>query len=229
MNARHRLVPIASAALVLAACATGGTEPAADPAGSAPAQALQDCAKDGQGFTGGATVPRQIFGSYGPGTSQEWDVESGTTTGTPQNITMATGMPNGTVTILWGEGADAGSHVLTVECTTAWDTYSDDDLTTLWHAGIIFNEIPGLGSNTYFCHRIEMDVDGDDVTMKMWENYWEYGEDYACPETLDDALAGTIDSPSAIEYLELPATGIGAEPVPPSGWTSDGTEVGVQP
>ena len=220
---------MAATMLLVAACSGADSEPSAQPASPAGTATLQDCTGDGQGFTGGATVPRQIFGSYGPGTSAEWDVASGRTTGTPQNISMATGMPNGIVTILWGEGADAGSNVLTVECTTAWDTYREDDLTTLWHAGIIFNEIPGLGSNTYFCHRIEMDVDGDDVTMKMWENYWEYGEDYSCPETLDDALAGEIDSPSPIDYLELPATGIGAEPVPPSDWTSDGTEVGIQP
>lgn len=157
-----------------------------------------------------------------------WDVESGSTNGGAQNVEMATGFPNGVVTIMWGEGADAGSNVMTVECTTAWDTYSDDDLNTLWHAGIIFNEIPGLGSNTYFCHHIEMDTASDAVTMKMWETFWEYGEDYTCPDTLVDILDGEITNfPNPITYLELPSTGIGVPPVPPEDWTSDGTSVGV--
>ena len=212
----------AALSLVLVGCSSNESSTAAGGAD------LPDCTKLGQGFTGGATVPRQIYGSYGPGQSLVWDVASGTTNGGAQNVEMATGFPNGVVTIMWGEGADAGSNVMTVECTTAWDTYDDDDLNTLWHAGIIFNEIPGLGSNTYFCHHIEMDTGSDAVTMKMWETYWEYGEDYTCPDTLVDILGGEItDFPNPITYLELPDTGIGVPPVPPEDWTSDGTSVGV--
>jgi len=189
---------------------------------------LQDCTKIGQGFTGGATVPRQIFGSYGPGQSLLWDVETGKTKGDAQNVEMATGFPNGIVTILWGEGAKAGSNVMTVECTTAWDVYDENDLSTLWQAGIIFNEIPGLGTNTFFCHHIVMDKSTDAVTMKMWETYWTYGQEYTCPDTLLDVLDGEIsDFPNPVTYLELPSTGIGASPVPPEEWTADGTSVGV--
>jgi hypothetical protein len=189
---------------------------------------LSDCTKVGQGFTGGATVPRQIYGSYGPGQSLVWNVQSNATDGGAQNVEMATGFPNGVVTILWGEGAAAGEGVMTVECTTAWDVYDDADPTFLWHAGIIFDEIPGLGSNTYFCHHIKMDTSGDSVVMKMWETFWTYGEDYTCPDTLLGVLDGEIsDFPNPITYLELPDTGIGVDVVPPSEWTTDGTQVGV--
>lgn len=216
---------LSSALLVVSAC-SGDTTDAESSAGSSPA--LTDCTKDGQGFTGGATVPLQIFGSYGPGQSRVWDVSSGTTAGGAQNVQMATGFPNGIVTILWGEGAAAGDNAMTVECTTGWDTYSEDDPTVLWQAGIIFDEIPGLGSDTYFCHHIEMDTSGARVVMKMWETHWKYGEDYTCPDTLRSALDGKGDFPNPITYLELPATGIGAAPVPPSEWNSDGTSVGVR-
>ena len=219
---RTTFAVLAALSFVLVGCSSNDSPTAAG------ASDLPDCTKVGQGFTGGATVPRQIYGSYGPGQSMVWDVESGSTNGGAQNVEMATGFPNGVVTIMWGEGADAGSNVMTVECTTAWDTYSDDDLNTLWHAGIIFNEIPGLGSNTYFCHHIEMDTASDAVTMKMWETFWEYGEDYTCPDTLVDILDGEITNfPNPITYLELPSTGIGVPPVPPEDWTSDGTSVGV--
>lgn len=188
---------------------------------------LYDCTKDGQGFTGGATVPRQIFGSYGPGQSLLWDVKAGRTAGDAQNVQMATGFPNGIVTILWGEGAKAGANVMTVECTTGWGTYDPDDPSLLWQAGIIFDEIPGLGTNTYFCHHIEMDTSGPRTVMKMWESYWTYGEPYTCPATLRDALDGKGDFPNPITYLELPDTGIGAATVPPAEWTTTGTSVGV--
>lgn len=213
---------VAVVALILAAC--GGI---ADETTSA-TPGLADCVKDGQGFTGGATVPRQIFGSYGPGQSLVWDVESGSTTGDPQNVQMATGMPNGVVTILWGEGAGAGDNTLTVECTSSWDVYDEADPTTLWHAGIIFDEIPGLGTNTYFCHHIVMDTSGEAAVMKMWETYWTYGEDYSCPETLRAILDGELDFPNPVTYLELPDTGIGAATVPPDQWTTDGTAVDIE-
>ncbi len=205
---------VAVAGIVAAGCAGGETT-------------LSDCTKDGQGFTGGATVPLQIFGSYGPGKSLAWDVATKSTAGDAQNVEMATGYPNGIVTILWGEGAKAGSNVMTVECTTGWATYSKDDPSRLWQAGIIFNEIPGLGTNTYFCHHLVMDTSGSRVVMKMWETYWTYGEDYTCPDTLRAALDGKGDFPNPITYLELPATGIGAPPVPPEQWNSEGTSVGV--
>lgn len=230
---KRLLAGLGAEALLLAAC-SGSADDATDAgADTSDAQAtdaspLQDCTKLGQGFTGGATVPRQIYGSYGPGQSLGWDVATGTTTGDAQNVEMATGFPNGIVTILWGEGAKAGSNVMTVECTTAWDVYDPNDLGTLWQAGIIFDEIPGLGTNTYFCHHIVMDDSTDSVTMKMWETYWTYGEDYTCPDTLRGVLDGEItDFPNAITYLELPSTGIGAPPVPPEDWTADGTSVGV--
>lgn len=191
--------------------------------------ATKDCKKDGQGFTGGATVPLQIFGSYGPGKSRSWDVEAKEATGTGQNVQMATGLPNGIVTILWGENAEAGDGTFTVECTIGWATYNNEDPKTLWQSGIIFDEIAGLGTNTFFCHHIEMDISGDDVRMKMWETYWKYGTDYTCPDTLKNALDGKSEAPNPVTYLELPATGIGAKPVPPAQWTTGGDSVGVQP
>ena len=42
-----------------------------------------------------------------------------------------------------------------------------------------------------------------------------------------EALTGAVDSPGPIEYLELPATSIGAAPVLPSQWTTHGASVGV--
>jgi hypothetical protein len=202
----------------LSACSAQESEPSAEP----------DCVQDGQGFTGGADVPLQIFGSYGPGQSKAWDVETGKAGGNAQNVQMATGMPNGIVTILWGKNAGAGDNTLTVECTTGWGTYSDDDPTRLWQAGIIFDEIPGLGENTYFCHHIEMDTAADAATMKMWETYWKFGEDYSCPQTLTAALDGDSTAPNPVTYLELPDTGIGADTVPVDQWTTGGSEVGVQ-
>jgi len=214
---------VAAFTLVLSACGSSADDGAADSA----TEGLSDCTKVGLGFTGGATVPRQLYGSYGPGQSLLWDVEKQATDGGAQNVNMATGFPNGVVTILWGEGAAAGENVMTVECTTAWDVYDDSDPSRLWQAGIIFNEIPGLGSNTFFCHHIEMDTSGDEVTMKMWETFWEYGEDYTCPDTLLEVLDGSMDFANPITYLELPHTGIGATVVPPDQWTTDGTSVGV--
>lgn len=218
-----RLATVCAAALLLASCSSGS-----DSSGGTNSPGLSDCTKVGQGFTGGATVPRQIYGSYGPGQSLVWNVQTDSTDGGAQNVEMATGFPNGVVTILWGEGAAAGEGVMTVECTTAWDVYDDADPTFLWHAGIIFDEIPGLGTNTYFCHHIKMDTTGDAVVMKMWETFWTYGEDYTCPDTLLAVLDGEItDFPNPITYLELPDTGIGVDVVPPSEWTTDGTQVGV--
>ena len=214
-----------AAAAVLIATGCGGDGASAEGPGATPPPT--PCVRDGQGFTGGATVPLQIFGSYGPGTSQLWDVATGKAAGDSQKVQMATGFPNGVVTILWGEGAKAGTNVMTVECTTGWDTYSPDDTRRLWHAGIIFDEIPGLGTNTYFCHHIIMDTSGRRVVMKMWETYWTYGQAYTCPGTLRDALQGKGRFPNPITYLELPATGIGAAPVPPAEWNSAGTSVGV--
>ncbi len=218
-----RLATVCAGGLLLASCSSGS-----DSSEVTNSPGLSDCTKVGQGFTGGATVPRQIYGSYGPGQSLVWNVQSNATDGGAQNVEMATGFPNGVVTILWGEGAAAGEGVMTVECTTAWDVYDDADPTFLWHAGIIFDEIPGLGSNTYFCHHIKMDTSGDSVVMKMWETFWTYGEDYTCPDTLLGVLDGEIsDFPNPITYLELPDTGIGVDVVPPSEWTTDGTQVGV--
>ena len=101
--------------------------------------------------------------------------------------------------------AGAGDNTLTVECTSSWDVYDEADPTTLWHAGIIFDEIPGLGTNTYFCHHIVMDTSGEAAVMKMWETYWTYGEDYSCPETLrallDGELAATMPSGPLMGYL----------------------------
>lgn len=224
-----KTAPVVVAAAVMAGgCSASGDSPAEPGGASAAAPALSDCVRDGQGFTGGATVPRQIYGSYGPGKSQVWDVDKGATAGGTQNVNMATGFPNSVVTILWGKGAKAGEDVMTVECTSGWDTYDDSDPTKLWHAGIIFDEIPGLGSNTYFCHDIEMDTSGDRTVMKMWETYWAYGEDYTCPDTLKAAMAGEIDFPNPVTYLELPDTGIGAATVAPQDWTTEGTQVGIR-
>lgn len=214
-------------ALLVASCSTSTSAPDETATPEPSGQQISDCVKDGQGFTGGATVPLQIFGSYGPGQSLVWDVAKGKTAGGAQNVQMATGMPNGIVTILWGKDAGAGENTLTVECTTGWGVYDEDDPTKLWHGGIISNGIPGLGTDTIFCHRIEMDTSGDQVTMKMWETFWKYGEDYTCPDTLQQILDGDLDFPNPVTYLELPDTGIGAGTVPPSEWTTDGTEVGV--
>lgn len=223
---------VSAAAAVLTGCSsTGDTSGDSDGVSASPTQAAAeaDCVKDGQGFTGGASVPVQIFGSYGPGKSKGWDVATGKTTGDAQNVQMATGMPNGIVTILWGKDAGAGDNTLTVECTTGWATYSDDDPIRLWQAGIISDEIPGLGTNTYFRHHIEMDTSGASTTMKVWETYWEFGEDYTCPETLTSALDGSSEAPNPVTHLELPDTGIGAATVPQEDWTTGGSQVGVQP
>jgi len=219
-----RLWALLAAVVILGGCANSASSP-----GTEESAQLADCTRVGQGFTGGATVPRQIYGSYGPGKSLAWDVSSGTAGGDPQNVEMATGFPNGVVTILWGEGAAAGSQVMTVECTTGWDVYDADDPSRLWHAGIIFDDIPGLGSNTYFCHHIEMDTSAGAAVMKMWETYWSYGQDYSCPDTLLAIMDGQItDFPNPVTYLELPDTGIGAATVDPDQWTTAGTSVGVR-
>jgi hypothetical protein len=184
------------------------------------------------GFTGGTAAPPQLYGSFGPGAMQDWDVKSGEPTGEKTEMKLVTALPNGTTVILWGDGPNTpGNGIMTIECSTGWDCFDDANPAKGWESGIIFNAAFAGGADYVFCHIFELTkrtVGGQERdVLLMWETGWVLGEPHACPSTLSDAMAGAGSYSGKISYMDAPNTGQGAPLAGRDAWSCDGVRGGV--
>ena len=216
-------------ALVLGALAVGcsgsqDTDEGAAQATSTPTAPVPPCTPldwdiSPGAFSGGAPLPPQLYGSYGPGELQRWSQSEGAHD-SQGSINEILGAPDGVQMIRWGEGSSLDGET-TVECSTGWGCFGGQ-LDYGWENGIIFDLTPG--TDVVFPHiwKLGTGDDGERV-LEVWEVKITPDED--ADEAITQLRAYIEEESDSIawdvSYFSAPDMDGGVPTVAEEHWTCD--------
>lgn len=159
-------------------------------------------------FKGGAPIPPQLIGGYGPGYIIPWDSKAKKPKKGygPVFFQAISGLPNGVTQIDWDT-----THS-TLECTLGWSCLNDNK-SWLWHKGIVFNLIKG--KDTIMCHLIKIankhslvidntqDKSSHAQTIEVYETAWPASDNKKkqCPDSLYQQVYEGKDNGLNVNYI----------------------------
>jgi|GEM_PF-772240 len=177
-------------------------------------------------FSGGAPMPNQLVGSFGPAVFQPWMIKEGRADDrfVPRGVHFLSGFTNGSTQIVWS------GRRSTFECNMGWSCFDKNDKSYLWEKGVIFKP---NGKTMHYCHIVKLYKPDSKryglyhkVTFRMYETGWPAEDDhkYTCPGTLYDEVYRHKDFGLPVSYVRA-TDGMfedGMERFPESTWNCKG-------